>query len=107
MHGLEVKDAGAPELIAVPASIQVAGELVAAADRDEHGLVFDRLPQGSALDLGQVVGDEALLAVLSAAHKQEVVGCRVELFAQTQVNDFEVDASQAAATLKANDIAPV
>ena len=70
--GLQREHAGAREVAAVAVAVEAAEELVAAADGECRGATGDRLAKPLALR-GQVVCDQRLLAVLSAADVVEVV----------------------------------
>ena len=58
-------------LVARDVAVEVAEQLVTAADREEGRATFDRLAQLRSLR-GEVVRDERLLAILAAADVEEV-----------------------------------
>src|SRR5207342_3263535 len=68
---VEGEEADARQLVALAVAVEAAEELVTAADR-EHGRAAGRgLADRGAL-VGQVAGDQGLLAILAAADVQEV-----------------------------------
>ena len=70
--GLQREHAGAREVAAVAVAVEAAEELVAAADGERRGAAGDPLAKPFALR-SQVVCDQRLLSVLSAADVVEVV----------------------------------
>ena len=76
-HRLEVDEADAREPLAAEL-VAVAEQLVAAADGEDHLAARGRGVQRVALDGGEVLGAQRLVAVLAAADVEEVVRVGVE-----------------------------
>ena len=64
--------------------VAVAEQLVAAADAEQHGAALGRGVQRVALDRGEVLRAQRLVAVLAAAEVEEVVGVRVDGVAEAR-----------------------
>src|ERR1044072_181132 len=85
----------------------MAEQLVAAADRQQHGAALDRRGAGAALARDHVGGDHALVAVLPAADVEEVVGGRIDRNARAGSCVGEPDPAPLAAALQEEDVAAV
>ena len=77
--------------------VGVAEQLVAAADGEDHLSGGRRGVQRVALDRGQILGAQHLVAVLAAADVEEVVGVRVERVAEAGAGELEADPAPLAA----------
>ncbi len=105
--GPGVEDAQAGQVVAGRRPVVAGEELVAAADGQGGHPLLDGLPERLALHVDEVGGDAPLLAVLAAAHEDEVVSLGVEPVAEVELVDLEVDAARLAAAAQADDVAAV
>ncbi len=87
---IEVEDAGPLHLRTVGAAVEAARKLIAAADAEEDDAVIHGLPQRR-FRSREVGGNQRLVAVLGAAHEQQVEVVRPEDVARFQFGDLEVD----------------
>ena len=104
--GAQVHEAHARELLALHL-VGVAEQLVAAAHGEHHGAAVGRAVEGVALRLGHVVGHGGLVAVLAAAHVEEVVRVRVERLAEARGGMLEAEPAPLAARAQHGDVAAV
>src|SRR4051812_30085780 len=77
--------------------VLVAEELIAAADSQDDGVAFRGGVQRVLLRLDHVAGAERLIAILAAAHVEEVVRVRVDALADRRAGELEADAAPFAA----------
>jgi hypothetical protein len=85
----------------------MAEQLVAAAHGKDGGARCDRRLQRLALRLHEVAGDQRLVAVLAAAHVEEVVRLGVDRLSRPGGRKLEADAAPLAAALEHRDVAAV
>ena len=87
--------------------VDVAEQLVAAAHPEDHGAVGGGGSQRVALAFDEVESGHALLAVLSTAHVEEVVGQGIDRVADVGRGDREPDAPPGAAIREDHQVAAV
>ena len=104
--GLEVDEADAGQPL-VAELVAVAEQLVAAADAEDHRAALRGGVQRVALDGGEVLRAQRLVAVLAAAEVEEVVGVGVELLAEPRARQLEADPAPRAAPLEQQQVAAV
>jgi hypothetical protein len=85
----------------------VAQQLVAAAHGEHHRSSAGRRVQGLALGGRHVVSHRDLVAVLAAAHVEEVVSVRVERRLEAGRSVLESDAAPLAARAQDRDVAAI
>ena len=105
-HGAQVDQPDAGQLLAAEL-VGVAEQLVAAADGEHDRAAVGRGVEGVALGGDHVVRDGDLVAVLAAAHVEEVVGVRVERLAEARRGVLEAEAAPLAAGAQHRDVAAV
>jgi hypothetical protein len=104
--GVEVEDARARKLDAGLIAVEMAEELIAAADGERGRPVIDRLAKALASSR-QVRSDERLLAILAAADVEEVVLARDERITERHGPHLELDPSPRRPLSEDRDVAPV
>ena len=87
--------------------VAAAEQLVAAADRQDHGAVVGRRVERIALRGEHVAGDRHLVAVLAAAHVEEVVRVRIETVGQRGAGQLEAKPAPLAARPEHRQVAAV
>ena len=97
--GLQREHPGAREVAAVAVAVAAAEELVAAADGECRGATGDPLPKPFALR-SEVVCDQGLLAVLSAADVVEVVCPGLDRVSDPDGAHLELEAAGRGAALE-------
>ncbi len=104
---MDVDHADARVAFAVGGLVVAAKELVAAAYGEDHGAVFYGLFERRLLELEQVLVDERLLAVLTAAEKEDVD--LVHLFDRTapELDEPCVEAAPLGALQEREDVAAI
>ena len=103
----QVEEAQALQLRAGRLAVELAEELVAAADGQRYHARLHGLAQRLALHRAQVFRDAPLLAVLRAADEDQVVRLRVQPFDQAQLRHLDVDTARSAAPRQAEDVAAI
>jgi hypothetical protein len=105
-HRLVREEADARQYLAVTPAVGAAEQLVAAAHGEDHRAACGRLLQGLAL-LDQIGRHQRLLAVLAAAHVEEVVLARRDRVAEVDRPVLEADPAPGRASLQDGDVAAV
>ena len=104
--GAEVDEADPGELLAVQL-VRVAEQLIAAAHGQHDRTAVRRPVERLALGIGHVARDGDLVAVLAAAHVEEVVGVAVERLPEARRGVLEAEAAPLAAGAEHRDVAAV
>ena len=102
----EVHESHARKLLAAHL-VGVAQQLVAAAHGQHDRAAVGGAVEGVALRLGHVVGHGHLVAVLPAAHVEEVMSIRVERLAEARGRVLEAKPAPLAASAQHGDVAAV
>src|SRR5918996_4489536 len=105
-HGPQIHELDAGQLL-VAQLVARAEQLVPAADREHDGSAVGRGVERVALRGHHVARHEHLVAVLAAAHVEEVVRVRVERLAQARGGKREADAAPLAAGAEHRDVPAV
>src|SRR5205807_9193675 len=105
-HGGDVEQPHALDLL-VPKRVVVAEQLKAAAHAEHDRAARRRRMQRGALGLDQVLGAQALVAVLAPAEVEEVVCAGIEALARAARGELKADSSPCAATLEHEQVASV
>src|SRR5829696_1870513 len=105
--GVQIEDAYTRELLALGGLVGVAHELVPAADPEDDAPVLDDGPQVGALLAGEVLDEERLLPILTAAEEEEVAAGGVYALAEANVHDLHGYAAPLAALLYGDDVPAV
>ena len=105
-QGGDVEQPHALDLLA-PEGVVVAEQLKAAAHPEHDRAARRRRMQRGALGLDQVLGAQALVAVLAPAEVEEVVCAGIEALAQAARGELKADSSPCTATLEHEQVAAV
>jgi hypothetical protein len=100
------KEGRAGQLSTTPAAVETPEELVSAAHRQQRRTAPDGLPQ-STTSRREVRGDELLLAILAAADVEQVVLAGLQLVADANRLDCELQPARGRPSLEDSDVAPV
>jgi hypothetical protein len=103
--GVEQSDPG--QLHAPARLVEAPEELVARAHCEQRSSLVDGLPDGQALDIGQVRSDQLLMGLPAVADDEDVDVVRVDRVARPQLMDLGDDAAPAAAPDDRGDVPAV